>query len=85
MGGIFLLLLLSCILEGSISVLKWHGDVYDGDHLAGFVDCDEVWWEGPFKARYRMVGSDGPGSRSIKRPHQSVLDGIVALCCGHEI
>jgi hypothetical protein len=27
----------SCILEGSISVLKWHGDIYDGNHLAGTV------------------------------------------------
>ena len=29
-GGIFLWLFLSCSLEGSISVLRWHCDVYDG-------------------------------------------------------
>jgi hypothetical protein len=80
MVGIFLLLLLSCILEGSISVLKWHGDVYDGNCLAGFIDCEEVQSERPFKARYRLVDSNGAGSGSIKHPYQSVLDGIVVLC-----
>jgi len=51
------LLLLSCILEGSISVLKWHGDIYDGNRLAGFIDCDEVESERLFKARYRLADS----------------------------
>ena len=41
-GDIFLLLLFSCSLACSISVLKWHGDIYYSNRLAGFVDYDEV-------------------------------------------
>lgn len=81
-GDIFLSCFLSCSLVGSVSVLKWHGDVYGSNRLACCVDCDEVRSERPIKTRYRLVDSKGGGGRSIKRPHQSVLDGIVTLCCG---
>jgi len=35
----------------SISVLKWHGDVYNGIYFVGFVDCDVLRLERPIKAR----------------------------------
>ena len=83
--GIFLLLFLSCSLEGSITVLKWHGDVYNGHRLTGFVDCDKVRSARPIKARNRMIDSNSGGGRSIKGPHSSVLDSIVAFWYGHEV
>jgi hypothetical protein len=52
---------------------------------AGFFDCDVVRLERPIKARYHLVDSNGSGGRNSKRPHQSVLDRIVALCYGHEV
>ena len=66
---IFLLLVLSCGLEGSIPVLERYGDIYNGHRFAGLVDYNKVWSEGPIKARYRLVDSDGGGGRSIKSPH----------------
>jgi hypothetical protein len=39
--GIFLLLFLSCSLKGSISILEWHSDVYNGHRLAGIFDYNK--------------------------------------------
>jgi len=69
----------------SLSVLKWRGEVYNGICLAGSVDCDVVRSQRPIKARHRLVDCIAGGGRNIKRPRQSVLDGTVALCYGHEI
>jgi len=73
-GSTFVLFLLPGGLEGSISILERHGDVYDGDSLAGFIDCNEVWSERPIKARYRLVDSHSGGGRCLKMPSPVCLE-----------
>jgi hypothetical protein len=41
---------LSCGLKGSICILEWHSDIYNGHRLAGVIDCNKVWLERPIKA-----------------------------------
>jgi hypothetical protein len=87
--GIFHLLFFPGSLKGCIPVLEGNGDVNNitiiSIILQGFVNCDEVWSQGPIKARYCLVDSNSGGFSRFKRSHQSVQDGVMALGDGHKV